>query len=267
MCPSPAGLALPAPSRILVSMTERQSSLRNLRPFFISCSLFMALADASFAADSPASRPTDGLREYKDTFKVQHPYDLDAATRFSESNGVYTCWVRKGDKPLRQGSGTGPRTEMRWSLNWTRGEHMWKPTPCLSPAPTAPASCKSRATPAAKPFTSRSKKQPLQRQQSPGKCSRQRRRQMVSRHQRLQPRSRHRPRLDQRRTENHPQLPPLPRHRVVFQERRLQHRQRLDVPFREHPLLAGRFRLRRHPPPAPTNNFRRVTPPPPGGLE
>jgi hypothetical protein len=114
-------------------MTERQNRLRNLLPSFIPAIFLVAMADVSFAADPAASRPTDGLREYKDTFKVQHPYDLDATNRFSESNGVYTCWVRKGDKPLRQGSGTGPRTEMRWSLNWTRGEHMWEADAMFEP--------------------------------------------------------------------------------------------------------------------------------------
>jgi hypothetical protein len=60
-----------------------------------------------------------------DTFKVQHPYDLQESDRFSFENGVYTTWVLKTDKPFEMGSSTAPRTEMRWSQNWTTGERMW----------------------------------------------------------------------------------------------------------------------------------------------
>jgi hypothetical protein len=72
-----------------------------------------------------ADDPTQGFTEYQDTFKVQHPYDLQESDRFSFENGVYTTWVTKNDKPFEQGSSTGPRTEMRWSQNWSTGERMW----------------------------------------------------------------------------------------------------------------------------------------------
>ncbi len=90
----------------------------------------LLLVSELFGADQPPGKPTAnptaGMHEYKDTFKVQQPYDLKVADRFSEEDGVYTCWVKKGDKPLKPGSGTGSRTEMRWTKNWTKTEHMWE---------------------------------------------------------------------------------------------------------------------------------------------
>src|SRR5262249_34155762 len=40
--------------------------------------------------------------------------------------GVYTTWVYPTDQPFQQGSATGPRTEMRWSQNWSTGERLWE---------------------------------------------------------------------------------------------------------------------------------------------
>ncbi|MBB5889714.1 polysaccharide lyase family 7 protein [Kutzneria kofuensis] len=87
-------------------------------------SLTGVVAPAAHAA--PQADPTAGLKQYSDTFKVQHPYDLPQSARFSTSAGpVYNAWIMKGDKPFSQGSGTGPRTEMRWGTNWSRTEHQW----------------------------------------------------------------------------------------------------------------------------------------------
>ena len=61
---------------------------------------------AASAADA-AANPKEGFREYKDAFKVQQPYDLKRADRFSEDGPVYTCWVNKSDKPFKEGSATG----------------------------------------------------------------------------------------------------------------------------------------------------------------
>jgi hypothetical protein len=70
--------------------------------------------------------PTAGLHPYTDTYKVQQPYDLAVSDRFSVTAGpTYNAWVLKGDKPFSAGSGTGPRTEMRWG-NWSGVEHMWE---------------------------------------------------------------------------------------------------------------------------------------------
>jgi hypothetical protein len=76
----------------------------------------------------PGPKPTDGLREYTDTYKIQQPYDLKVSDRFldDKEKGEYVCWVNKTDKPLKPGSGTGGRTEMRWNKNWSGTEHMWE---------------------------------------------------------------------------------------------------------------------------------------------
>jgi hypothetical protein len=75
---------------------------------------------------APAADPTAGLRQYTDTYKVQHPYDLPESARFSVTGGPeYNAWIFKGDKPFSPGSGTGPRTEMRWGTNWSGKEHQW----------------------------------------------------------------------------------------------------------------------------------------------
>src|SRR5262249_11194778 len=82
------------------------------------------LAQPGSAATAPS--PTSGLTEYTDTYSVQHPYDLAESARFSVTAGPeYNAWIMKGDKPFKQGSGTGPRTEMRWGTNWSGTEHQW----------------------------------------------------------------------------------------------------------------------------------------------
>jgi hypothetical protein len=78
------------------------------------------------SAATPQS-PTSGLTEYTDSYSVQHPYDLAQSARFSVTAGPeYNAWIMKGDKPFKQGSGTGPRTEMRWGTNWSGTEHQWE---------------------------------------------------------------------------------------------------------------------------------------------
>ncbi len=78
------------------------------------------------AVNNPGPTPTASLHEYNDIYKIQQPYDLKVSDRFLETKGEYVCWVHRTDKPLRQGSGTGARTEMRWSKNWTKTEHAWE---------------------------------------------------------------------------------------------------------------------------------------------
>jgi hypothetical protein len=64
---------------------------------------------------------------------VQQPYDLPVSARFSVTSGpTYNAWIVKGDKPLYAGSGTGPRTEMRWG-NWSGIEHMWEADVLIDP--------------------------------------------------------------------------------------------------------------------------------------
>jgi hypothetical protein len=92
----------------------------------------VTLGATAHAATRPPS-PTTGLTRYTDTFKVQHPYNLKQAARFSLVNGVYSTWIIKGDKPLSRGSHTGPRTEMRWLKNWSSGEHMFEADVLVDP--------------------------------------------------------------------------------------------------------------------------------------
>src|SRR3954462_11539940 len=74
-----------------------------------------------------AQLPTDGWSQYTDTFVVQKPYNLTESDRFSDSGGVYTCWILPNDKPFKTDTPTGPRTEMRWST-WAdqKIEHMFE---------------------------------------------------------------------------------------------------------------------------------------------
>src|SRR5579859_3950449 len=114
--------------------------LAGLLPALSVCALFLvAPATSASAIDTDQSGPAlatsrvgtvppiPGVHPYTDTFIVQHPYNLPESARFSVDPGpVYNAWVLKGDKPLRPGSNTGPRTEMRWGLNWTSGLHVWE---------------------------------------------------------------------------------------------------------------------------------------------
>jgi hypothetical protein len=80
--------------------------------------------------------PTQGFTEYTDTFKVQHPWNLQESDRFSFVNGVYTAFIHHGDLPFKKGSPTAPRTEMRWLQDWSTGERMWE-ADVLVDAPTS----------------------------------------------------------------------------------------------------------------------------------
>ena len=56
--------------------------------------------------------PTAGWTEYKDSFHVEHPYNVPTNTRFSIVDGVYNFWVFPNDKPHSlTAQGKSPRTE------------------------------------------------------------------------------------------------------------------------------------------------------------
>jgi hypothetical protein len=70
--------------------------------------------------------PTMGFTEYKDTFKVEHPYDLPVGDRFSIDGGVFTFFVKQGDKRHSPTStATNPRTEASWSQRFRTGVRMF----------------------------------------------------------------------------------------------------------------------------------------------
>jgi len=59
--------------------------------------------------------PTVGWTEYKDSFNVQHPYNLPANKRFSITGGIYNFWVFPNDFPHSPNAGgRNPRTEARY---------------------------------------------------------------------------------------------------------------------------------------------------------
>jgi len=70
--------------------------------------------------------PSAGWTEYKDTFHVERPYNVPIASRFKIEDGIYTFWVFPNDKPHSTTThALNPRTEARWSQNFTTGIRMW----------------------------------------------------------------------------------------------------------------------------------------------
>jgi Alginate lyase len=55
-------------------------------------------------------------------FKVQSPYNLPVADRYSISNGVYHFIVYSNDAPFSMGNTTKPRTEQRFEPDYTNAE-------------------------------------------------------------------------------------------------------------------------------------------------
>jgi hypothetical protein len=92
-------------------------------------SIFLPGLALFLAAGSPlrAQGLTDGWSQYQDTYEVQKPYNLPVSDRFSDSGGIYSCWILPNDKPFKTGTPTGPRTEMRWTT-WKdqKIEHMFE---------------------------------------------------------------------------------------------------------------------------------------------
>jgi hypothetical protein len=78
----------------------------------------MVVLGAGVLLSASARAQTNGFVVIPDSYTVQKPWNLPVSDRFTASNGVYTCWVYGTDQPFSQGSGTGPRTEMRWQT-WT----------------------------------------------------------------------------------------------------------------------------------------------------
>ncbi|MFC0540839.1 polysaccharide lyase family 7 protein [Kutzneria chonburiensis] len=85
-----------------------------------------AVTGGPAALAAPQADPTAGLKQYSDDFSVQKPYNLATSDRFSTSAGpVYNAWIQQGDKAFKEGSPTGPRTEMRWHRTWSQIEHQF----------------------------------------------------------------------------------------------------------------------------------------------
>ena len=82
----------------------------------------LPLTDAVAAA---AAAPTDGWTQTSFTYSWQKPWNLDLSDRHSSSGGVERMWVYATDEPFEEGSDTDPRTEMRWKVDYSTGDHMW----------------------------------------------------------------------------------------------------------------------------------------------
>jgi hypothetical protein len=72
-----------------------------------------------------AGDPTDGWTQTSFTYSWQKPWNLDLSDRHSYSGGVHRMWVYATDEPFQEGSDTDPRTEMRWQVDYSTGDHMW----------------------------------------------------------------------------------------------------------------------------------------------
>lgn len=78
-------------------------------------------------AEVPFALPTDGWTRRDFRFGIHKPYDIPVGQRyrFDAATNTHTMIVFNDDKPFKQGSGTDPRTEMRWQEEYTSGEHMF----------------------------------------------------------------------------------------------------------------------------------------------
>ena len=75
----------------------------------------------------PFALPTDGWTRRDFRFGIHKPYDLPVGERyrFDASTNTHTMIIHSTDKPFQRGSGTSPRTEMRWQEEYTSGQHMF----------------------------------------------------------------------------------------------------------------------------------------------
>jgi hypothetical protein len=87
--------------------------------------LAFGLLLAGLSANQAVAAPTDGWTTKSWTYTIHKPYNLSVGSRFTYSGGVWTMWVNTTDAPFESGSGTLPRTEMRWNNNYTSGNRMW----------------------------------------------------------------------------------------------------------------------------------------------
>ena len=62
------------------------------------------------------------------TFNVQWPYNVPQSSRYTLSNGVYHCLVYSNDAPFKASSTTLPRTEQRFTPDYTNGEIQYQAT-------------------------------------------------------------------------------------------------------------------------------------------
>src|SRR3974390_2187264 len=62
------------------------------------------------------------------TFNVQWPYTVPQGTRYWFTNNIYHCLVYSNDAPFKAGDTTLPRTEQRFTPDYTTGEIQYQAT-------------------------------------------------------------------------------------------------------------------------------------------
>src|SRR5438045_8839816 len=67
------------------------------------------------------------------TFNIHWPYNVPQNTRYFFTNGIYHCLVFSNDAPFKVGSTTLPRTEQRFTPDYTNGEIQYQAT-LMAPA-------------------------------------------------------------------------------------------------------------------------------------
>src|SRR5581483_11727309 len=67
-----------------------------------------------------------GWTEQPLKYSIQWPYDLKEDARYRFKDGVHDFVVYKTDKPLRPGSTTEPRTEMKIENDYSSGAHRFE---------------------------------------------------------------------------------------------------------------------------------------------
>jgi len=78
---------------------------------------------------SPTGNPlTSGWTQKTFTYSLHHPYDLPVSDRykFDAATNTHTFWIYKGDSPLKAGSPTEPRSEMRIQNDYISGNHQFE---------------------------------------------------------------------------------------------------------------------------------------------
>jgi hypothetical protein len=69
---------------------------------------------------------TAGFTETPFQYNIQSPTNVPQAERytFDKATNTHICWVKSNDSSFEAGNGTDPRTELRWTNEWTSGQHM-----------------------------------------------------------------------------------------------------------------------------------------------
>jgi hypothetical protein len=69
---------------------------------------------------------TEGFTNTPFMYNIQSPTNVPQAERytFDKDKNIHVCWVKSTDSSFEAGNGTDPRTELRWTNEWTSGQHM-----------------------------------------------------------------------------------------------------------------------------------------------